>query len=325
MIRHQIKGLLTHPNPLYSIIDNMLHHNDLLTSFTTCTRDISFKTKLKAIEWIDIMRYVVPTIIAEHIKDKDAKNALLSLSCKSNIIFKKTITEHDLKQLETNVWKWLNYLRHQVNQNNLKGSVFTITNHYLQYLSAFITDIGLPRWCAAFAMERALGEVKRKVKGRSKQGVKAGNIIIKLAAKRYYDQVTLSPAKSASKKNNTLIASDELIDPEIWDLLWNTTINELNANDHEIIGSSFRLRDESRHVDYFVKMVINVWKTNLDSNRYPYLAPKAIYHHAVIDVGDIRSIAGIYTTTAGVCYIVYPEIDLLTKKNWVQLVVWMAM
>ncbi|KAG2216617.1 hypothetical protein INT45_000417, partial [Circinella minor] len=314
--------------------------HDLPTSFTTCTRDISSKTKLKAIEWIDMMRYVVPTIITEHIKDKDAKKALLSLSLVSNIIFKKTITERDL-------------------------------------------------WCAAFAMERALGEVKRKVKSRSKQGVEAGNVMVKLAAKRYCDRVTPSPVKSTSNKNNTLLASDELNDPEIWDPIWNTTINDLNTkykfsqllksfwsiyiddleplnqlieagarlwiSDHEIIGSSFRPRDESRHIDYFVKMVIDVncnqksktpqrqpkvyfgevvlyfrhsqqtntkllalvkvWKTNLDNNGYPYLAPKVSYRHVVIDVGDIQSIAGIYTTTAGVRYIVYHEMDLLTKKE----------
>ncbi|KAI8136648.1 hypothetical protein BJV82DRAFT_675807 [Fennellomyces sp. T-0311] len=262
----------------------------LPSSLTTCTTDISRKKLKKSIDWIDFLRYMVPTILIEHIQNRHAKEATKALSNIFKMLFHRTITETSLRELNINVWKWLNYLRRQFEQGNIKETIFTITQHYLVHLVDMIRAMGPPRMYSAFAMERALGEVKKKVRSKSAQGTEAGNIMVKLAAKRHADQLKVP----AEKVKEVLTDSQASNAPEIWSPFWNSSVDEypefgldrllrsfwsiyiddlgpLNTafeagsrlwlSQFEIIGSAYRPRNESRRDDFLAKMTIDIDQT----------------------------------------------------------------
>ena len=70
-----------------------------------CITNLSKKTRLKSIEWINILCFIVPIIIIEHIKDQ-ARDASIALSRICSIVFQKTITSSELWKLDTYIWCW---------------------------------------------------------------------------------------------------------------------------------------------------------------------------------------------------------------------------
>lgn len=269
-----------------------LSASSIPSAFTSCIIDMSHQAgSLKSIDWIDFMRYVVPTLLLEHVSDKHAKKAVFALSQVYDITFQPVITDHDIRELVKHVWIWLTFLKNNVRQGKIKGSVFTISQHYLQHLDEIIRAMGPPKYYAAFAMERAIGEIKHKINSPSAPGSNAGNVMVQLAAQRYADRIEAPKGQLPVKKRTVLSASTKLNEAEIWGPLWTADVQDFKKygfeqllkvfwcihiknmeqvhpvieagarlwiSEREIIGSSFRQRDPSRRDDFYVRMVIDV-------------------------------------------------------------------
>ena len=138
-------------------------------------------------------------------------------------------------------------------------------------------------------MERAIGEIKHKVKSRSATGVNAGNIAFSLACQRYNARIK---GDAPVSKGEILTDSNQSNAREIWGPLWLDTIDNYDdfnlgqllknywtvhltkdvkkinkqiearsrlwIGEQEIIGSSFRERNERRRDDFFAKLTIDV-------------------------------------------------------------------
>ncbi|ORY90558.1 hypothetical protein BCR43DRAFT_509031 [Syncephalastrum racemosum] len=182
----------------------------------------------KSIDWIDFVRYVVPTIVLENVKQAPAKDALFALTQVYKTALQREITKQDVKQLDQNVWKWLDFLKTNVQEQKIDISIFTISQHYLQHLELMINAMGPPRYYSAFGMERAIGEIKRSIKSSSAPGVNAGNIIVQLAAQRYVDRMEDLAESSGIKSGEkyVLTASKRSNSAEIWPPLWNATVED---------------------------------------------------------------------------------------------------
>ena len=264
----------------------------LPSSFTSCTKDISQNTRLKSIDWIDFMRYMVPTIVLEHYKDAATRKAIFALTQVYRIAFQKEITDKEIDYLSTNVWRWLLFLQKKVSEGKILATVNKISQHHLVHLAEMIRAMGPPRYYAAFAMERAIGEISHAVNSCTDAGVNAGNIMVDLAAQRYLEKTTLS-LKFESKEKNILAVSKEPNAIEIWSPLWPgnvaeyeeaynleklllafwkiylTDVTEVNPkfkagsrlwlSELETAGSAYRPRNKSRRDDFHVIMHIEVY------------------------------------------------------------------
>ncbi|KAI7853010.1 hypothetical protein BDC45DRAFT_173619 [Circinella umbellata] len=188
------------------------------SSLDACTKNLFKKKGLKSIEWINMMLYVTPTIIIEHIKDPGAREAVIGLTQVYTIVFQKVITSGDLRKLDIYVWKWLQFLVQHANIGNINEKIFTINQHYLRHLKEITLAMGPPRMYSAFSNERALGEIKRKVRSPSAPGINAGNVMLDLAAKRFTDRLD-TKVTNTTKKVLTVLADCNA--PEVWPSLWN--------------------------------------------------------------------------------------------------------
>ncbi|KAI7847727.1 hypothetical protein BDC45DRAFT_541622 [Circinella umbellata] len=68
-----------------------------------CTSNVSEKTGLKSTDWNNMLRFIVPTVIVEHIKDQEARDAPVALSQSCTIVFQNAITTSELRELDKRV------------------------------------------------------------------------------------------------------------------------------------------------------------------------------------------------------------------------------
>ena len=261
------------------------------STLDACTANISKRKGLKSIEWINMLRFITPTIIIKHIKDHAARKATLALVQVCSIAFQKSISNGDLRKLNTDVWTWFEFLIKQVDLGNISGKIFTINQHYLRHLKEMIVAMGPPSMYSTFANERALGEIKRKVKSPSAPGTNAGNIMVGLVASRFIER--RNPSTTANNRVKALSDSTVSNSPEIWSPHWNGTIHDyaeynlgqllraywqihlenvgaidlvieagarLFVSSKEVIGSSYRERSDIRRDDFYVQMIVDVDK-----------------------------------------------------------------
>ena len=135
------------PPATRKLIGNSLVASNRTTAstFTACTVDISCQSGyLRAIDWLDFMRYFVCTTVAEHYPDAKTKAVIISLSSICRISFQESITDADLKTLDSNVKIWIKFLKANVDKKSIRASVYTISQHYLTHLVAMIRALGPP-------------------------------------------------------------------------------------------------------------------------------------------------------------------------------------
>ena len=168
-----------------------------------------------------MLRFIVPTVIVEHIKDQEARDAPVALSQSCTIVFQNAITTSELRELDKRVQCWLGTLVKYVDLGHVSEKIFTINQHYLRHLKEIIITMGPPRMYSTFSNERTLGEIKRKVKSPSAPGKKAGNIMVELAAMRFNERhVTTTTTTATANDVRTILTDSTALDsPEIWNPL----------------------------------------------------------------------------------------------------------
>ncbi|OAD77506.1 hypothetical protein PHYBLDRAFT_141390 [Phycomyces blakesleeanus NRRL 1555(-)] len=119
----------------------------ILTAFHGCWRNISkYSGYFKAVDWADFLLFVVPTLVAERVRDTTARKALLGLVQACNVLMSWELSAEE--------------------QTSIK--------------SAF----GPPCAYSTRSMEHAIGEYSHAIKSKLAIGVNAGNIMVRLACTR---------------------------------------------------------------------------------------------------------------------------------------------
>ncbi|KAI9497559.1 hypothetical protein BDB00DRAFT_784499 [Zychaea mexicana] len=98
--------------------------------------------------------------------------------------FSREINKNQIISLKDAVKVWAKWLDTQVEAQNMSAAVFTINQHYLSHLHTTIERNGPLPYLAAFNMERAIGEIKRRIRSKINAGVNSGNVLVDLSAVR---------------------------------------------------------------------------------------------------------------------------------------------
>ncbi|KAG2223196.1 hypothetical protein INT45_011542 [Circinella minor] len=104
----------------------------------------SKRTISSALDLYQHVAFIVPTVIVEHIKDQEARDASVALSRTCTIVFQKTIATSELRELDKHVWCWLGTIVKHADLGHISGKIFTINQHYLRHLKEIIIAIGPP-------------------------------------------------------------------------------------------------------------------------------------------------------------------------------------
>ncbi|OAD79998.1 hypothetical protein PHYBLDRAFT_185018 [Phycomyces blakesleeanus NRRL 1555(-)] len=162
----------------------------------------------RAVDWADFILFVIPTLVAERVRDQAARKALLDLVQTCNLLMSWELSAEEKTLIKTNLVAWNAYLEASLAKEEVQLKVFTINQHLLQHYPAMIEAYGPPRAYSARSVERAIGEYSRAIKSNSAIGINAGNIMLGLTQIRQM-RVENSITTTATVTATTLLQYDD--------------------------------------------------------------------------------------------------------------------
>lgn len=148
----------------------------------------------RAVDWLHFMLYLVPTIVIRYFDDRECRGAILDLVNVFSIACSRELHKAELDRFDASVNAWLKWLRKQVDDKQINGTVFTINQHYLTDLHSLAKHLGPLPFYAAFGMERAIGDIKRHINSERDPGTNASNVMVHLAAIRSLQRLDVEQA-----------------------------------------------------------------------------------------------------------------------------------
>ncbi|OAD79321.1 hypothetical protein PHYBLDRAFT_162397 [Phycomyces blakesleeanus NRRL 1555(-)] len=180
------------------------------TSFHGAWINIATRSKyFRAVDWADFILFVIPTLVAERVRDQAARKALLDLVQTCNLLMSWELSAEEKTLIKTNLVTWNAYLEASLAKGEVQLKLFTINQHLLQHYPAMIEAYGPPRAYSARSVERAIGEYSRAIKSNSAIGINAGNIMLGLTQIRQM-RVENSITTTATVTATTLL---QYVDP----------------------------------------------------------------------------------------------------------------
>ncbi|KAI9327957.1 hypothetical protein BD770DRAFT_334331, partial [Pilaira anomala] len=155
----------------------------------------------RAIDFLDFLLYVVPTLIVPLFSKAATRKALLCLVRGCAIALQWEINENLIIEMENCFANWHYFLDEEIKKKNISVSVFKPNNHYLTHtLGLKIFDLridalyryiirkaGSMRSYSARSMERTIGRYSKLIKSRVAAGKNAGNLVERLSMRSYFN------------------------------------------------------------------------------------------------------------------------------------------
>ncbi|OAD80841.1 C2H2-type zinc finger transcription factor [Phycomyces blakesleeanus NRRL 1555(-)] len=118
----------------------------------------------RAVDWLDFLLYLVPTLVVPYLPNRAVKTALLSLVKGCVLALQWTLTSELLDEME---------------------SVFQPVQHYLVHIPYIIKQQGPLRCYSTCSMERVIGIFSKLIKSKSKGGRNASFLVERFAIHNY--------------------------------------------------------------------------------------------------------------------------------------------
>ncbi|OAD65390.1 hypothetical protein PHYBLDRAFT_176157 [Phycomyces blakesleeanus NRRL 1555(-)] len=119
---------------------------------------------IHAVDWLDFLLYLVPTLVVPYLPNRAVKTALLSLVKGCALALQWTLTSELLDEME---------------------SVFRLVQHYLVHIPYIIKQQGPLRCYSTCSMERVIGIFLKLIKSKSKGGQNASFLVERFAIHNY--------------------------------------------------------------------------------------------------------------------------------------------
>ncbi|OAD81297.1 hypothetical protein PHYBLDRAFT_161912 [Phycomyces blakesleeanus NRRL 1555(-)] len=176
-----------------------------------------------AVDWLDFLLYIVPTLVMPYLPNRAVKTALLSLMNGCALALQWTLTSELLDEMELYFKHWHSFLYQQVQNNTLSRSVFWPVQHYLVHIPYIIKQQGPLRCYSTRSMERVIGVFSKLIKSKSKGGRNASFLIERFVIHNYTsmaisicDEINLIRPKPYGKESYVDLPNDPS-GAQLWD------------------------------------------------------------------------------------------------------------
>ncbi|KAI9010510.1 hypothetical protein CLU79DRAFT_710433, partial [Phycomyces nitens] len=139
----------------------------------------------RAVDWLDFLLYIIPTVVVPYLPSRAAKNAVLSLVKGCALALQWSLTYTLIDEMERHFKDWHAFLLYQVHQKTLSRSVFRPVQHYLIHIPHIIRRQGPLRSYSTRSMERVIGVYSKLIRSKSKGGRNASLLVERFAIHRY--------------------------------------------------------------------------------------------------------------------------------------------
>ncbi|OAD68465.1 hypothetical protein PHYBLDRAFT_173457 [Phycomyces blakesleeanus NRRL 1555(-)] len=138
-----------------------------------------------AVDWLDFLLYLVPTLVMPYLLNRAVKTALLSLVKGCTLALQWTLTSELLDEMESYFKHGHSFLYQQVQNNTLSHSVFRPVQHYLVHIPYIIKQQGPLRCYSTCSMERVIGVFSKLINSKSKGDQNASFLVEQFAIHNY--------------------------------------------------------------------------------------------------------------------------------------------
>lgn len=154
---------------------------------------------LRAVDRQDILLYVMPTMVLQHLRDQEATSALMSLINGCTIALQWSISAAEIRKMNRYLrvinitilkchltfvsyviscfQAWHRYLNEQMQNERLNVRVFTANNHYLAHLAFIIKQVGPLKAYSCRSLERTIKKFRNLSRGFKDIGANTSNVI----------------------------------------------------------------------------------------------------------------------------------------------------
>ncbi|KAF7728886.1 hypothetical protein EC973_005281 [Apophysomyces ossiformis] len=191
---------------------------DIPTAFQGKWRSLVGAARPRAVDWINFLLYVVPTLVITRIRTVEARNATIALVRGCQLALSYELSQDNVQDIESNINTWHHFLDRLTKGADkvLDISVFTPVQHYLSHIADIIRRLGPLRYFSARSLERTIGLYSRLFSSGSHPGQNAAAIMNKLAMTRH---LRIEPEGANSEEflsgTDQNLDDEELMEPEL--------------------------------------------------------------------------------------------------------------
>ncbi|OAD70453.1 hypothetical protein PHYBLDRAFT_70627 [Phycomyces blakesleeanus NRRL 1555(-)] len=204
---------------------------DIPADFTGTWRSLKESNgKRKAVDWIDFLLFVVPTIVVDHFVFDRTKAAVMKLVTACRISQQWRITAANIQETEEAIGRWHAFLRCEIEEKRLKPTVFVMNQHMLVHLGYMMREMSPLRACSCRPIERTIGVYSAAIKSRKKPGKNMENLLLRKAAINHC--LGCRPVICATndrRTSNFEVASNDVAGPQLWSRPTRSSLAELAA------------------------------------------------------------------------------------------------
>ncbi|OAD75557.1 hypothetical protein PHYBLDRAFT_64469 [Phycomyces blakesleeanus NRRL 1555(-)] len=187
-------------------------------------------SKRKAVDWIDFLLSVVPTIVIDHFVFDHTKAAVMNLVTACRIAQQWRITAANIQEAEETIGCWHAFLHCEIEEKRLKPTIFVMNQHMLVHLGYMMRKMGPLQAYSCRPIERTIGVYSAAIKSRKKPGKNIENLLLRKAAINH--SLGCQPVICATndrRTSNFEVASNDVAGPQLWSRPTRSSLAELAA------------------------------------------------------------------------------------------------
>ncbi|OAD70093.1 hypothetical protein PHYBLDRAFT_148655 [Phycomyces blakesleeanus NRRL 1555(-)] len=191
---------------------------DILTAFASTWRSMKESNgKRKAIDWMDFLLFIVPTVVIDHLYFADAKQTVRDLVLACSIVQQWSITASNIVAVEQAIGRWHSFLRCKISDGKLKSNIFVMNQHMLVHLGFMLREMGPLRAYSCHLIERMISAYTSVIKSRKEPGKNMENVLFRMVAISHCHGNRPARTGPADKRtSNFEVASDDVAGPQLW-------------------------------------------------------------------------------------------------------------
>ncbi|OAD66223.1 hypothetical protein PHYBLDRAFT_175516 [Phycomyces blakesleeanus NRRL 1555(-)] len=141
----------------------------------------------RAVDWLDFLLYIVPTLVVPFLPNRAVKTVVLSLVKGCALALQWTLTSELLDKMDVNrhFKHWHHYLSQQVQNKTISRSAFRPVQHYLVHIPFIVNQLDLLRCYSTQSMERVIGVFSKLIKSKCKDGHNASFLVERFTLHNY--------------------------------------------------------------------------------------------------------------------------------------------
>ncbi|SAM01866.1 hypothetical protein [Absidia glauca] len=149
------------------------------------------KYSTRAVDWIDLVRYVFPALVVPSLPPV-AASGVMAIIRFVQLTQRKQITSNDIRMMDEDLNTWNLFIEQMQLESVVARHFITPNHHYLLHVTSAIKNLGPMYSCSTRLMERSIGVLKKAIRSTTDSGANGVNVMVDMSALVYLQRQSKS-------------------------------------------------------------------------------------------------------------------------------------